>query len=147
MAETAGRRVHVVSPTGDDAVLLLGWQDPEPVSNGQSPRLSRRRLPVSTIKALVVAHALLQDPVGARTHVTTDQVVRAIDRLTGKSSRTWAVPAVEDTLPQAGLLRPAGPGWALGPTSSGWDDQTREVVSRAVEWLHEHPGWKAAALA
>jgi hypothetical protein len=110
-----------------------------------APRLSRRRLTVGVIKAFLVVDALLHDPHHPRAVVTTEEAVAVIDRLAGRPTHTFVVPAVEETLPRAGLLVQVTGGWALGPVCSAWDAHTCEVVGTAVRRLHDHPGWREVA--
>jgi len=144
-AEAAGRQLHVVVTADGEPVLVLGWSGSEPVASTQAPRLSRRRMTASMIKCLVVAWALLHDVGHPRSSVATEDVVRVLDRLTGRSSRTWAIPAVEDALPRVGLMESDRGRWRAGPAATTWDEQTREVMVGAVRRLHEHPGWREAA--
>jgi hypothetical protein len=144
-AETAGRCLQIANAADGEPVLVLGWRGSEPAASTLAPRLSRRRATVSMTRCMVVAWALLHEVGHHRASVATDEIVRVLDKLTGRSSRAWAVPAIEDALPQAGWLESHHGQWVLGPASATWDDLTREAMDTAVRRLHDHPGWREAA--
>jgi hypothetical protein len=86
-------------------------------------------------------NALLTDPEIIRAVVTQGQVLAAIRLLISKDADTWAVPALRQVLPQAGLLTYRDGGWARGPVMLAWDLPTHDVMEQAARRLWEHPMW------
>jgi len=141
-AARAGRLVILADgENGAEAVAVLTWQGTEPAGSKSPPRLPRRTLPPNATKTLVVAHALLADPLASRSAVTQGQVLAVIRLLTSRDGDSWAVPALRQVLPQAGLLTPRDEGWAAGPVMQAWDLPTRDVMTFAARRLWEHPMW------
>jgi hypothetical protein len=141
-AAQAGRQVALVG--GDDGtptLAVLRWQGTEPAESTSAPRLGRRTLSRKATKTLVVAHALLADPQATRTTVRQEQVLDAIRLLTSRDGESWAVPALRQELPQAGLLAPHNEAWAPGPVMQAWDLSTHDVMAHAARQLWEHPTW------
>ena len=68
-------------------------------------------------------------------------MLAAIRLLTSRDGDSWAVPALRQVLPQAGLLTPRDGGWAAGPVMRAWDLPTCEVMAHAARRLWEHPMW------
>lgn len=141
-AVQAGRQVVLVGgEEGTPALAVLTWQGAEPAESTSPPRLARRTLSRKATKTLVVAHALLADPQASRSAVTQEQVLHAIRLLTSRDGESWAVPALRQELPQAGLLAPHNEGWTPGPVMQAWDLPTRDVMAHAARQLWEHPTW------
>jgi hypothetical protein len=141
-AAGAGRQVILAGgEDGTPALAVLTWQGPEPAGSQGSPRLPRRTLPDMATRTLVVAHALLADPLASRSTVTQAQVLAAIRLLTSRNGDTWAVPSLQHMLPWAGLLTPRDGGWGPGPVMQAWDLPTRDVMADAARRLWEHPMW------
>jgi hypothetical protein len=141
-AAQTGRQVLLADgEDGTPALAVLTWQGTEPAGSKSPPRLPRRMLSGKATKTLVVAHALLADPLASRNGVTQRQVLGAIRLLTSRDGDTWAVPALRQVLPRAGLLAPRDGGWAPGPVMRAWDLPTREVMAHAARRLWEHPIW------
>ncbi len=140
-ADLAGRRVHVIEDSDGSSLLVLGWQGTEPAASPQPPRLSRRVLPRMATRTLVVVHALLTDPRRNRAVVTTSQVLATAELLMGRPGNSWLLPAVQETLPEAGLIAAAHGGWRAGPTMQAWDAPTRDVMAHAARGLWQHPNW------
>jgi hypothetical protein len=141
-AAGAGRQVILAGvQDGTPALAVLTWQGPEPAGSHGSPRLSRRTLPDMATRTLVVAYALLADPLADRSIVTQAQVLTAIRLLTSRNGDTWAVPSLQHVLPWAGLLTPQDGGWGPGPVMQAWDLPTRDVMAVAARRLWEHPMW------
>ena len=141
-AAQAGRQVIIADgEDGAAAVAVLTWQGTEPAGSKSSPWLPRRTLPANATKTLVVAHALLTDPLASRSAVTQVQVLAVIRLLTSRDADSWAVPALQQVLPQAGLLILLDEGWAAGPVMRAWDPPTRDVMRHAARRLWEHPMW------
>jgi hypothetical protein len=137
----------VILSEGEDgaaALAVLTWQGTEPAGSKSPPRLPRRTLPASATRTLVVAHALLTDPLVSMSAVTQGQVLGAIRLLTSRDGDSWAIPALRQVLPQAGLLTPRDEGWAAGPVMRAWDLSTRDVMADAARRLWEHPMWPGA---
>jgi hypothetical protein len=141
-AAQAGRQVALVGgEDGTPTLAVLTWQGTEPAGSTNPPRLTRRTLSRKATKTLVVAHALLADPKATRTAVRQEQVLDAIRLLTSRDGESWAVPALRQELPQAGLLAPHNEAWAPGPVMQAWDLPTRDVMAHAARQLWEHPAW------
>ena len=141
-AAQAGRQVILAdSEDGAAALAVLTWQGTEPAGSKSPPRLPRRTLPANATKTLVVAYALLTDPLASRSAVTQGQVLVTIRLLTSRDGDSWAVPALRQVLPQAGLLTPRDEGWAAGPVMRAWDLTIRDVMARVARRLWEHPMW------
>jgi len=138
-AGQSGRQIILVS--GDPPLAVLGWRGTEPTASPHPPRLARRALRSRATKTLVIVHALLTDPQASLDTVTTEQVLAAIELLTSRSGQTWAIPALHQDLPQAGLIAPQSGRWAPGPMMQAWDPSTRDVMSHAARQLWEHPTW------
>jgi hypothetical protein len=142
LAAQAGRQVLLAGgQDGAQALAVLKWQGLEPAGSQGSPRLLRRTLPDMATRTLVVAHALLADPLANKNLVTQAQVLAAIRLLTTRNGDTWAVPSLQHVLPWAGLLTPRGGGWAPGPVMEVWDLPTQDVMAAAARRLWEHPMW------
>jgi hypothetical protein len=141
-AALAGRQVILAEGEGGTTALaVLTWQGTEPAGSNSPPRLPRRALSGKATKTLVVVHALLADSEANRSVVNQGQVLAAIRLLTSRGGDTWAVPALQQVLPQAGLLAPRDGGWAPGPVMRAWDLPTRDVMAHAARRLWEHPMW------
>ena len=141
-AAQAGRQVILAGgEDGTPALAVLTWQGPEPAGSQGSPWLLRRTLPDMATRTLVVAHALMADPLASRSTVTQVQVLAAIRLLTSRNGDTWAVPSLQHVLPWAGLLAPRDGGWGPGPVMQAWDLPTRDVMAEAARRLWEHPMW------
>lgn len=140
-AEFAGRRVHVVEDSDGASLLVLGWLGAEPAASAQPPRLSRRILPPKATRTLVILYSLLTDPYADRVVVTTSQLLVVAERLMGRPCNSWLLPALQETLPQAGLVVAASSGWRAGPAMQTWDAPTRDVMEHAARGLWEHPSW------
>jgi hypothetical protein len=141
-AAQAGRQVILAGGEhGTPALAVLTWQGPEPAGSQGSPRLLRRMLPDMATRTLVVAHALMADPLASKSTVTQTQVLAAIRLLTSRNGDTWAVPSLQHVLPWAGLLAPRDGGWGPGPVMQAWDLPTRDVMAEAARRLWEHPMW------
>jgi len=139
-AELAGRQIHLTGDD-DDPILLLGWQASEPAASTQAPKLARRTLSPTAIRTLLVVHALLSDPSVDRTVTTTAQVLAAVELLMGRSGEAWVIPAMQHTLPSAGLITDVFGGWGVGPRMQVWDAPTRDVMMHAARLLWQHPSW------
>jgi hypothetical protein len=141
-AGRAGRQVILAEGEASaPALAVLTWQGTEPAGSNSSPRLPRRALSSRATKTLVVAQALLADPEVNRSVVNQGQVLAAIRILTSRDGDTWAVPSLQQELPQAGLLAPRDGGWTPGPVMQAWDLPTRDVMAHAARRLWEHPMW------
>jgi len=140
-ARQSGRQIILIGGDNGPPLAVLGWQGTEPAASPHPPRLARRVLSPRATKALVIVHALLTDPQASLNTVTTEQVLTAIELLTSKSGQTWAIPALHQDLPQAGLIAPQSGGWAPGPRMQAWDPSTRDVMAHAARQLWEHPAW------
>jgi hypothetical protein len=140
-ARQSGRQIVLVSGDNDPPLAVLGWQGAEPAANPHPPRLARRALSPRATKTLVIVYALLTDPQASLDMVTTEQVLAAIELLTSRSGQTWAIPALQQELPQVGLMAPQSTGWAPGPMMQAWDPSTRDVMAHAARQLREHPMW------
>ena len=140
-ASQSGRQIILVSGDNGPPLAVLGWQGTEPAASPHPPRLARRALSPRATKTLVIVHALLTDPQASLDMVTTEQVLAAIELLTSRSGQTWAIPALHQDLPQAGLIVPQSGGWAPGPMMQAWDPSTRDVMAHAARQLWEHPTW------
>jgi hypothetical protein len=141
-AAQAGRQVLLADGENEAAAFaVLTWQGAEPAGSKSPPRLPRRALPANATKTLVVAHALLTDPLATRSTVTQGQVLAAILLLISRDGDSWAIPALRQVLPQAGLLTLREEGWAAGPVMRAWDLPTRDVMAHAARRLWEHPVW------
>jgi hypothetical protein len=141
-AAQAGRQVILAEgEAGTPALAVLTWQGTEPAGSNNPPRLPRRTLSGKATKTLVVVHGLLADPEANRSVVNQGQVLAAIRLLTSRDGDTWAVPALRQELPQAGLLASRDGGWVPGPVMRAWDLPTRDVMTYAARRLWEHPMW------
>jgi hypothetical protein len=141
-AAQAGRQVVLVGgEDGTPTLAVLTWRGAEPADSTSPPRLARRTLSRKATKTLVVAHALLADPQASRNAVTQELVLDAIRLLTSRDGESWALPALHQELPRAGLLAPHNEGWAPGSVMRAWDLPTRDVMAYAARQLWEHPTW------
>jgi hypothetical protein len=141
-AAEAGRQIVIVS--GEDEAMslaVLAWQGTEPAASPHPPRLGRRALSRHVTKTLVIVYALLADPQTSRGIVTEEQVLAVINMLTSRKGEGWAIPALRQELPRAGLITPSQDGWAPGPVMRAWDLPTRDVMAHAARQLWEHPTW------
>jgi hypothetical protein len=139
-AKLAGRQVHVIGEDGDP-ILVLGWQASEPTASTQAPKLARRTLSPTATRTLVVVHALLSDPLANRTATTTAQVLATVEVLMSRSGEAWVIPAIQHTLPSAGLIMATLGGWGAGPRMQVWDAPTQDVMMHASRRLWQHPSW------
>lgn len=140
-AELAGRRVHVIDDGNGRSLLVLGWRGAEPAASPQPPRLARRALTPKETRALIVVYALLNDPRTNRAAVTTVQVLATVELLMARPGNSWILPALQGSLPRAGLLAFTDGGWRPGPTMHVWDAPTRDVMTHAARRLWQHPNW------
>lgn len=141
-AAQAGRQIVVVGrEEGAVSLAVLAWQGTEPAASPHPPRLGRRALSRHVTKTLVIVYALLTDPQASREVVTEDQVLAVIYMLTSRKGEGWAIPALRQELPRAGLICPRQDGWAPGPVMQAWDLPTRDVMRHSARQLWKHPTW------
>jgi hypothetical protein len=140
-AELAGRRVQLIDAGDGGSLLVLGWQGAEPAASAHAPKLSRRALPRKATRTLVVLYALLNDPQANRAVVATAHVLATVELLMGRAGNSWVLPALQDTLPRAGLTAVGDGGWCAGPTMHVWDAPTRDAMAHAARGLWQHPNW------
>lgn len=140
-AELAGRRVHVIDDGNGGTLLVQGWRDAEPAASPQPPRLARRALTRKETRTLVVVYALLNDPRTNRAAVATAQVLATVELLMVRPGNSWVLPALQGSLPRAGLLAVTDGGWCAGPMMHVWDVPTRDVMTHAARRLWQHPNW------
>jgi hypothetical protein len=86
-------------------------------------------------------YALLTDPQAIRDVVMEEQVLAIIYMLTSRRGEGWAIPALRQELPRAGLICPWQDGWARGPVMRAWDLPTQDVMAHSARQLWEHPTW------
>lgn len=140
-ASQTGRRIFLTRGDDGPPFAVLGWEGTEPAASSRVPRLARRELSRRATKTLIVVYALITDPQASRAIATVDQVLAAIEMLTAKPGNTWAITALQQELPQVGLVVQRPGGWHLGPRVEAWDLPTREIMTHAARQLRAHPGW------
>ncbi|MFF8990781.1 hypothetical protein ACF09H_12715 [Streptomyces sp. NPDC014983] len=137
-ATAAGLRVHLVDDPVSGSLAVLGWSGGEPAASTESPRLPRNRLNPKEVVTFVAAYALLTQRQQLSVIPLAD-VVALLRACTDKNAHTWAVPALERALPQAGLLRLQPDRTVrLGPGASTLDPSTQAALNSAAVRLRRH---------
>lgn len=137
-ATEAGLRIHLVEEEGGEMLAVLGWSGEEPAASTDNPRLPRNRLNPKEVVAFIAAYTLLTQRDQPPQRPLAD-VVALLRECTDKQAHTWAVPALERTLPHAGLLQLLPQrALRLGPGAATFSPSTHAVLTHAATQLRHH---------